>query len=254
MSDFYMGKAGLVTGAGSGMGRAMALEFGRAGARVVVADVNEKGGRETVEEVRGAGGEAMFLRTDVAVESNVSALVRCVLDNYGSLDFAINNAAVELEKAPFSEVSGDVFDRIMAVNVKGVFLCMQHEMRQMAKQGKGAIVNIASVNAYRPQYHQTVYTASKHAVLGMTRNAAIEAAPQGVRINAICPGAIETPMLESSLRDAPVSREDVIGMMSLNGRFGQPQEIAKAALWLCSDDASFTYGHALAVDGGYLAR
>ncbi|MNG10068.1 4-formylbenzenesulfonate dehydrogenase TsaC1/TsaC2 [compost metagenome] len=124
----------------------------------------------------------------------------------------------------------------------------------MALQGKGAIVNIASVNAYRPQHQQSVYTASKHAVLGLTRNAAVEAAAAGVRINAICPGAIETPMLEESLRNAPISREDVIARMSLNGRFGRPEEIAKAALWLCFDDASFTYGHALAVDGGYLAR
>lgn len=254
MHDFYKNKAGLITGAGSGMGRAMALEFARAGARVVVADVDEKGGRETVERIRDGGGEALFLLTDVAVETDVGAMVRCALENYGQLDFAVNNAAVELEQTPFTEVSSDIFDRLMAVNVKGVFYCLQHEVRQMAKQGHGAIVNIASVNAYRPQYHQTVYTSTKHAVLGMTRNAAIEAAPLGVRINAICPGAIETPMLEASLHKAPVSRGEVAAMMSLNGRFGRPKEIAKAALWLCSDDASFTYGHALAVDGGYLAR
>lgn len=254
MTIDYRGKAGLVTGGGSGMGRAMALAFCNAGARVVVADVDAKGGRETIEMIRAEGGEAQFLACDVSRESDVIALVRTVVDSYGSLDFAVNNAAVELEKAPLVDVPETVFDRLMAVNVKGVFFCLQQEIRQMAAQGGGAIVNIASVNAFRPQYHQSVYTATKHAVLGLTRNAALEAAPQGIRINAICPGAIETPMLEASVSGASVPREEIIERMSLNGRFGRPEEIARAALWLCSEEASFTFGHALAVDGGYLAR
>lgn len=250
----YTDKAGLVTGAASGIGRGIALAFAQAGAKVLVADIDRAGGEATVELIRQAGGQAWFQPCDVSLARDVAALVTRVVEAHGRLDFAVNNAAVELEKTPLTEVPEAVFDRLMAVNVKGVFFCLQQQIRQMALQGKGAIVNIASVNAYRPQHQQSVYTASKHAVLGLTRNAAVEAAAAGVRINAICPGAIETPMLEESLRNAPISREDVIARMSLNGRFGRPEEIAKAALWLCSDDASFTYGHALAVDGGYLAR
>ncbi|RJG03168.1 glucose 1-dehydrogenase [Noviherbaspirillum sedimenti] len=251
----YQGKAGLVTGAGSGMGRATALAFAQAGAAVVVADVNVKGGEETVALIREAGGRAIFRACDVSVAADVEALIAAVVSEFGVLSFAVNNAAVELEAGlPLTEVSEAVYDRLMAVNVKGVFLCLQQEIRQMALQGAGAIVNIASVNSYRPQLHQSVYTASKHAVLGLTRNAAVESASLGVRINAICPGAIETPMLDLALNQPGVVREDIIAYMSLNGRFGRPDEIAKAAVWLCSDDASFTYGHALAVDGGYLAR
>lgn len=253
MSIDYHGKAGLVTGAGSGMGRATALAFCRAGARVVVADVNEQGGRETIEQIHADGGETVFQACDVSVEADVIALVRLVVNSYGALDFAVNNAGVDLEKAPLVEVGEEVFDRLIAVNFKGVFFCLQQEMIQMAAQEGGAIVNIASINAFRPQLHQCVYTATKHAVLGLTRSAAIEAAPQGIRINAICPGAIETPMLESALSSAPVPREEVIERMSRIGRFGRPEEIARAALWLCSEEASFTVGHALAVDGGYLA-
>lgn len=253
MND-YTGKSGLVTGAGGGIGRAIAHAFAQAGASVVVADIDVTGGNETVDSIRAAGGRALFQRCDVSRASDVDALLAAALEQGGSLDFAINNAAVELESSPLSEVPEDTFDRLMAVNVKGVFLCLQRQLRQMIQQGQGTIVNIASVNAYRPQHQQSVYTASKHAVLGLTRNAALEAATYGVRVNAICPGAIETPMLENSLALAPIPRAEVIARMSLNGRFGRPEEIAKAALWLCGDDASFTYGHALAVDGGYLAR
>lgn len=250
----YTSKAGLITGACSGIGRGIALAFAQAGGRVVVADIDSCGGEETVRLIHEAGGQALFQRCDVSLAADVEALINTVLAYYGTLDFAINNAAVELEKTALTEVPEAIYDRIMAVNVKGVFLCLQEQIRQMARQGQGAIVNIASVNAHRPQYHQSVYTASKHAVLGLTRNAAIEAAAAGVRINAICPGAIETPMLEASLNQANLPRQDVIERMSLNGRFGRPHDIAQAALWLCSEDASFTYGHALAIDGGYLAR
>jgi NAD(P)-dependent dehydrogenase (short-subunit alcohol dehydrogenase family) len=254
MNQSFKGMAGLVTGGGSGMGRAMCLEFARAGARVVVADINERGGRETLAQIHAEGGTASFLRCDVSVEADVVALVRCVVDSYGALDFAVNNAAVELERGPLVEVPEAVFDRLVAVNVKGVFFCMQQEIRQMATQGRGAIVNIASMNAFRPQPCQSVYTATKHAVLGLTRNAAIEAATQGIRINAICPGAIDTPMLQEARERLGIPMETVIANLSLIGRIGRPEEVAKAALWLCSDDASYTYGHALAVDGGYLGR
>ena len=250
----YQGKSGLVTGGGSGMGRAMCIEFARAGARVVIADVNEKGGRETLAEIEAAGGTAQFLRCDVSVEANVVALVKTVQDSYGSLDFAVNNAAIELERSPLIEVTEDVFDRLYAVNVKGVFFCMQQEMRAMAGQGRGAIVNIASMNSFRPQPCQSLYTSTKHAVLGLTRNAAIEAAQLGIRINAICPGAIDTPMLQAARERQNLPMELIVQNLSLLDRIGRPEEVAKAALWLCSDDASYTFGHALAVDGGYLAR
>jgi NAD(P)-dependent dehydrogenase (short-subunit alcohol dehydrogenase family) len=254
MYEGYKGKAGLVTGGGSGMGRAMCIEFARAGASVVIADVNEKGGQETLAEIDAAGGKAQFLRCDVSVEADVVALVQTVQDSFGSLDFAVNNAAIELERSPLIDITADVFDRLYAVNVKGVFFCMQQEMRAMAKQGRGAIVNIASMNAFRPQPCQSLYTATKHAVLGLTRNAAIEAAPLGIRINAICPGAIDTPMLQAARTRQNIPMEAIVQNLSLIDRIGRPEEVAKAALWLCSDDASYTYGHALAVDGGYLAR
>lgn len=253
----YQGKAGLVTGSGSGMGRAMALGFAEAGAKVLVADVNVKGGEETVAAIRKAGGEAKFLRCDVASASDVQALVDAVVADYGRLDFAVNNAAVEITGGLMADYPDDLFDRMVAVNIKGVFLCMKHEIRQMLTQGGGAIVNIGSVNSFRPQIMQTAYTATKHAVVGLTRNAAVEYASAGVRINAICPGAIDTPMLQEALArlDAQkVPRKHVLAQMSLISRAGKPDEIARAALWLCSEEASFTYGHTLAIDGGYLAR
>lgn len=253
MQDFS-GKSALVTGAGSGIGRGVALAFARAGARVAVSDIDVAGGEETVGLIQQGGGQAVFYQCDVSRAADVHSLVQRIVDDAGGLDFAVNNAAIGMETDELHEVPEAVFDRIMGVNVKGVFLCLQQEIRQMLLQGHGAIVNIASVNSYRPQNRQSVYTASKHAVLGLTRNAAIDTAGQGIRINAIAPGAIETPMLAAALRNAPAGRDQVIDKMSLIGRLGQPDDVAKAALWLCSDDASFTYGHTLAVDGGYLSR
>lgn len=250
----YRGKAGLVTGAGSGLGRAMAEAFAAAGAAVLVTDIDGAGAEQTVANILRAGGKAECQRVDVARAADVASMVESTVSRFGSLDFAINNAGIEIESTPLSECPDEVFDRIMAVNVRGVFLCLKHELRQMLKQGQGAIVNLCSINSYRPQPHHSVYTASKHAVLGFTRNAAIEAAAGGVRINAIAPGAIVTPMLERSLKQLPVPVEQIMPMLSLVGRLGQPDEVAKAALWLCSEHASFTHGHVLAVDGGFLAR
>jgi NAD(P)-dependent dehydrogenase (short-subunit alcohol dehydrogenase family) len=245
---------GLVTGGGSGIGRGVALAFAAAGATVFVVDIDAHGAAETIQIIRQAGGRADAVSADVSKAEDVQSMVAGIVAAAGRLDFAINNAAIEIEKTALLDCPDETFDRLMAVNVRGVFLCLKHQLRQMQQQNEGAIVNIASVNSFRPQPHQAVYTATKHAVLGLTRTAAIEAAPAGVRINAICPGAIETPMLEMSLAALPIPRQQVIDMMSLVGRFGRPDEVAKAALWLCSADASFTYGHALAVDGGYLAR
>jgi NAD(P)-dependent dehydrogenase (short-subunit alcohol dehydrogenase family) len=252
--EYYRDKAGLVTGSGGGMGRAMAIAFAQAGAKVLVADVNVGGGQETVSLIKHNGGEACFLRVDVSAEADIEAMTALAVAKFGQLDFAINNAGIELEKTALDDCPEEIFDRLMAVNVKGVFLGMKHQIRQMKKQGGGTIVNIASVNAFRPSPNVPIYTATKHAVLGLTRNAAVDYAAAGIRINAICPGAIDTPMLEASLDHLPFPRDQILPQLSLISRAGRPEEIAKAALWLCSDNASFTYGHALVVDGGYLAR
>ena len=228
-------KVAIVTGAAGGMGRAIAVSFAAQGARVAVADIAPDGGNETTAR-------------------SVEALVTSTVGAFGGLHCAVNGAAIELEREPLADVSEETFDRIIAVNLKSIFLCMKYELRQMLTHGSGAIVNIASTNSIRPQPHQSAYTASKHGVLGMTKNAAIDYAPHGIRINAICPGAIDTPMLRAAIERRGREPQEVADRLSVLGRFGEPGEIAAAALWLCSDASSFTVGHALAVDGGYLAR
>ena len=245
----------IVTGASGGMGRAVALAFAAAGASVVAADLTEDAGRETVEQIAQEGGRAVFVPTDVSIAAAVEALVARATGDFGRLDCAVNAAAIEGERGPLHEVDDEVFDRIIAVNLRSIFLCMKHEILAMLTAGRGgAIVNVASTNSFRPQPHQSAYTASKHGVLGMTRNAAVDYGAEGIRINAICPGAIDTPMLRAAMERRGRQPEEVANRLSLLGRFGQPDEIAQACLWLCSDESSFTTGHALAVDGGYLAR
>ena len=237
------------------MGRSIAIAFAEAGAHVVVSDIAADPGRETAELIAAAGGSGLFIGADVADASSVEALVAGAVDAFGGLHCAVNGAAIELEREPLADVEESTFDRIIAVNLKSIFLCMKYEIRQILAQGSGgAIVNIASTNSFRPQPNQSAYTASKHGVIGMTRNAAIDYAGHGIRINAICPGAIDTPMLRAAIDRRGRDPEDVAARLSLLGRFGDPDEIANAALWLCSDASSFTIGHALAVDGGYLAR
>ena len=255
MTARFDGKVAIVTGASGGMGQAIAIAFAAAGASVVAADLTEDAGRETVEQIGQAGGRAVFVATDVSDAAAVEALVARATSDFGRLDCAVNAAAIEGERGPLHEVDDATFDRIIAVNLRSIFLCMKHEILAMLAAGRGgAIVNIASTNSFRPQPHQSAYTASKHGVLGMTRNAAVDYGAQGIRINAICPGAIDTPMLRAAMERRGRQPEEVAGRLSLLGRFGQPDEIAQACLWLCSDESSFTTGHALAVDGGYLAR
>ena len=237
------------------MGRAIAESFAAAGASVVAADIDKAGGDETTAAIGAAGGIATFVHTDVADSRSVAAMVRHAVDTYGTLDAAVNAAAIEGENGPLADLDDDVFDRIQRVNVYGIYNCMKHEIRAMLPNGRGAIVNFASTNAFRPQPRQTAYTTSKHAVLGMTKAAAIDYAGKGIRINAIAPGSIDTPMLRNArARRKNGDEADTIARLSLIGRFGTVQEIANAAMFLCSDEASFVIGHTLAVDAGYLAR
>jgi NAD(P)-dependent dehydrogenase (short-subunit alcohol dehydrogenase family) len=239
----FTGSVAVVTGAAGGMGRAVALAFAAAGAQVVAGDIAEAPDFDDAA--------VTYLRTDVSSSADVEALVATARD-LGRLDCAVNAAAIEFETAPLAECPDDHYDRMMAVNARGVFLCLKHEIAAMLEHG-GSIVNIASTNAFRPQANQPAYTASKHAVLGLTRSAAMDYASKGVRINTICPGAIDTPMLRSAMQRRGRDPREVAGRLSRFGRFGTPEEIAAAALWLCSAESSFTTGQALGVDGGMLS-
>jgi NAD(P)-dependent dehydrogenase (short-subunit alcohol dehydrogenase family) len=251
----FDGDVAFVTGASGGMGRAIAVAFARAGAKVVMCDVNDDGGEQTAVLAADAGGEAIYVRADVSDGDQVAAAVAVAVDRFGGLDCAVNAAAIETETALLHEATDESFDRMQAVNLRGVFLSLKYELRAILAHGRGgAVVNIASTNAFRPQPHQAAYTASKHGVLGLTRAAAIDYAPLGIRVNAICPGGIDTPMLQNAMARRGREPQDVINRLSLMGRFGTAEEIANAALWLCSDSSSYTVGHPLAVDAGYLAR
>ena len=258
MQPDFTGDVAFVTGAGGGMGRAISVAFARAGATVIMVDVDVDGGAETERLAQQAGADAVFVRADVSDATQIGAAVRDAVDRHGRLDCAVNAAAIENETSPLHECTDDVFERMHAVNVRGVFLSMKYEIEAMLGAGNegrgGAIVNIASTNSFRPQHDQPAYTASKHAVIGLTRSAAYDYGPRGIRINAVCPGSIDTPMLRNAMARRGRDPQDVVSRLSLIGRFGRPEEIASAALWLCSDGASFVYGHPLAVDAGYLAR
>jgi NAD(P)-dependent dehydrogenase (short-subunit alcohol dehydrogenase family) len=254
LDQWFEGRSAIVTGGSGGMGRAIALAFAAAGSRVIVSDVADAGGEETAALVREAGGEAQFFHADVSKAEDVRSMVSAAVDAHGGLDFAVNAAAIEFEVDYLADLADEDWDRMLDVNLKSVFLCMKHEIRAMLAGTGGAIVNIASTNSYRPQAHQSAYTASKFGVLGLTKSAAVDYAPQGIRINAICPGSIDTPMLRGAIAKRGRDPQEVADRLSLIGRFGTVDEIAAAALWLCSGAAGFTIGHALAVDGGYLAR
>jgi NAD(P)-dependent dehydrogenase (short-subunit alcohol dehydrogenase family) len=249
----YAGKVVLVTGAASGIGRAMALAFGRAGASVVVADTSVDGGHMTAALIVEAGGKALFVKTNVTNANDVEALVEKAVNHYGRIDCAVNGAGVEEEYLPLAESDDDQFDRIMGVNVKGVWLCMKSQLRQMLKQeGGGVIVNVADAGGLVAAPNRSIYAASKHAVVGLTKTAAVEYAKEGIRINSLCPGAVKTPMLVRMLEREP-GREKKLKSAHPMGRVADPAEIASAALWLCSEQASFVTGHQLAVDGGLTA-
>ncbi len=254
MSTDFTGKVALVTGAAGGMGRATALAFAAAGAQVVAADIAVDGGEHTVEQIRAAGGEAVFVRTDVSQAVDVHTAVDAAVSSFGGLDCAANMAAIETETTLLADCEEATFDRLVAVNLKSIFLCLKYEIRAMLQRGGGAIVNIASTNSFRPLPKQAAYTATKHGIIGLTKTAAIEYAGAGIRVNAVAPGAIDTPMLRGAIAARGSDEAEVITRLSLVGRFGDPAEIADAVLWLCSEQSTYTIGHVLAVDGGYLAR
>jgi glucose 1-dehydrogenase len=254
MSEDFAGKVALVTGAAGGMGRATAQAFAAAGAKVVAADIAADEGEQTAKLIRGNGGEAVFVRTDVSDAADVEAAVATAVNEYGGLDCAANMAAIETETTFLADCEEATFDRLVAVNLRSIFLCLKYEIRAMLQRGGGSIVNIASTNSFRPLPKQAVYTATKHGVIGLTKTAAIEYAGKGIRVNAVAPGAIDTPMLRGAIAARGSDEAEVISRLSLVGRFGDPAEIANAVLWLCSDGSTYTVGHTLAVDGGYLAR
>jgi len=249
----FAGKVALVTGAASGIGRATAVAFGRAGASVVVADTSVDGGHMTAALIVEAGGKALFVKTNVTVPSEVEALVDKAVAHYGRIDCAVNGAAIEEEHLPLAEGEDAQFDRIMGVNVKGVWLCMRAQLRQMLKQeGGGAIVNVADAGGLVAAPNRAIYAASKHAVVGLTKTAAVEYAKDDIRINSLCPGAVKTPMLARMVEREP-GRDKKLKAAHPMGRIGDASEVANAALWLCSSQASFVTGHQLAIDGGLTA-
>lgn len=246
------GKVALVTGGTSGIGRETALLFTKAGAKVVVAGRRELEGNETVDLIRAAGGDGLFVKTDVSKGPEVAALVQKAVEKFGCLDIAFNNAGIEGAWVPIIRQSEEDWDRTINVNLKGVWFCLKYEIRQMLKQGGGgAIVNMASVTGLIGSVGAGAYSASKHGVIGLTKTAALENAKSGIRINAVCPGVIETPMSER-LFGAPAIHKSVVGLHPV-GRLGRPVEIAEAVVWMCSDRASFMTGQSLVLDGGFLA-
>jgi NAD(P)-dependent dehydrogenase (short-subunit alcohol dehydrogenase family) len=250
-TNAFKNKVALVTGGSFGIGRATAIAFAAEGAKVVVADHVEDS--TTVDAIRAAGGEATFIRCDVSRMADVQDMVQRILRLYGRLDIAFNNAGIEGVMAPTHECTEENWDRIHAVNVKGVWACMKEELIVMLGQGSGAIVNCSSIAGLVGFPGLPSYVASKHAIVGLTKAAALEYAKKGIRINAVCPGAIFTPML-SRLAGGDQAAHDNFGPMEPMGRIGTPEEIASAVLWLCSEGASFTTGQALAVDGGWVAQ
>ncbi len=255
----FQDQVALVTGGGTGIGKATAIAFARQGAKVVIGNRNEQRGADVVEEIRAAGGEAVFQQTDVQKAADVQSLVHLAVEKYGRLDIAFNNAGIEGDIVPTHEQTEENFDRVMGINVKGVWLCMKHEIEQMLGQSpsssgtKGAIVNCSSIAGVIGFPGLGQYVASKHAVNGLTKTAALEYATQGIRVNAVSPAVIETPMADRLISTLEMSQEDAAAMAPM-GRTGQPDEVADLVLFLCSNDSSYITGQAMLIDGGYTAQ
>jgi NAD(P)-dependent dehydrogenase (short-subunit alcohol dehydrogenase family) len=250
------GKVAIVTGAAEGMGEATVRLFAEAGAKVLAADVNVEAGEAAVRRIVDAGGTASFFRADVSKAADVEAMVQAAVERYGRVDCAVNNAGVSPDNEPLANLIESEWDRVIGVNLKGVALCLKYELTQMLAQGDGgAIVNIASVSGFRPQPNNGAYNASKHGVIGLTKTASLEAAPLGIRVNAVAPGGIDTPMIQRAFAATGWTAEDFAPVISLIGnRLGKPDEVAQASLWLCSDLASYVTGVTLPVDAGFTSR
>jgi NAD(P)-dependent dehydrogenase (short-subunit alcohol dehydrogenase family) len=253
MNESFNGKVALVTGAGSGMGLATAKAFAEADASVVLADIQEEAARAAAEQLIADGRKALAIRCDVSDDGQVASMIERTVSSFGRLDVAFNNAGVMQRRVETADISGDEWDRVMAINLRGVWSCMKYELRQMLRQGSGAIVNCSSIGGVIGNPGLAAYAAAKHGVIGLTQSAALEYAARGIRINAVCPGTIKTPMVQSMTGGDSKALAEMVKDEPI-GRLGEPEEIAAAVLWLCSPGASFVVGHPLLVDGGYTAR
>ena len=256
MAPTLDGKVALITGGSSGIGRSAGVHFARAGARVVVAARRVDDGEQTVQIIREAGGEARFVRTDVSQAAEVHALVHTCVERYGHLDYAVNNAGIEGSIVPMIDYTEDGWDAIIDINLKGVWLCMKAEIVQMQKNGGGAVVNISSIAGLIGFPRMGPYVATKHGIIGLTKTAALEYAIHNIRVNVICPGVIDTPMADRFFERMQVGGIDaesmLLSLVPLKRR-GTPTEIAEAAVWLCTDAATYVTGHPMVVDGGFMA-
>ncbi len=247
-------KVALITGGGSGIGHAVAVAMARKGIHISIADIDDDAGEQTADAIRRDGGHAIYIRADVTDEAAVEDMIGQTASKLGGLDYAVNNAGIEGQPdVGIWATSTEQFEQIMSINVRGVFLCLKHEFRHMKTNGGGAIVNISSIAGLVGVPGVSAYVASKHAVSGLTKTTALEGTRFGIRVNSVHPGVIDTPMARRYI-DANPQAEEQLGKMHPLGRMGKPEEVAAAVLWLCSDEASFITGHAMAVDGGYTTR
>ena len=251
MESNFKNKVAIITGGSFGIGRATAIAFSKKGARVVIVDWVED--QETLNQIKSTGAEAIFIKCDVSKAEDVRMMVKKTIDTFGRLDYAFNNAGIEGIRGTTVDCTEENWDKTLAINLKGVWLCMKYQLPELLKQEKGSIVNCASIAGMIGYQDLPAYVASKHGIVGLTKTAALEFAKSGIRINAVCPGVIKTPMIDR-LTGNNKEAEDQYASMEPIGRLGKPEEIANAVVWLCSDEASFITGHAMAVDGGWLAQ
>lgn len=247
-------KVVIVTGAAMGMGKSSAELFAENGAKVIIADFNKEEGQKVADAIQADGGEATFIEVDVSNEEQVKNLVEKTVETYGRLDGALNNAALTPDDKQIAEMDMDYYDRLMSVDLKGVFLCMKYQLKQMVEQGEGgSIVNTSSVSGIRPQPSNPAYVAAKHGVIGATKQAAMDYGDYNIRVNSVAPGAIDTPMLRGALEQFGLDPDEYAKQLSMINRFAQPEEVGEANMWLLSDRASYVTGAVLTVDGGYTA-